>query len=288
MLAHIQSVLNFSAFRPEPDDSQASWSSRFPGRTTALLHIGRNSVSFSHVDRHGKVGATGKSQGEHKEAFAELGYEIREGVFEGWCTISLDTRYVISVETNLSRKPGSEATLKKDPRSILHARYERGKRYAVTHNPETNSSLLLTLDEENVKKVEALCKEQKLKIGRVCCGTYVLLRHALSVTNIKKGSDSPYSALYIVCCNGSVCALSQEKDNWLEVRSRPDLFTDDLKPFFDLLQPFQERLSETAEIVIACDEPLPQLAEGLAEMFAGRTIKDLSEPGFLAQLLHSS
>lgn len=288
MLSYIKSVLDFSAFRPEPDDSRASWANRFPGRTTALLHVGRNGVAFAQIDRDGEAGTMGRSQGEYKEVFAELGPEIREGAFEGWCTVSLDTRYVISVETNLSRKPGSEATLKKDPRSILHARYERGKRYAVTHNPETNSSLLLTLDEESVKKIEALCKEQKLKVGRVCCGTYVLLRHALSATNIKKGSDSPYSALYIVCCNGSVCALSQEKDNWLEVRSRPDLFADDLKPLLDLLQPFQERLSEAAEIVVACDEPVPQLAEGLAEMFAGRTIKDLSEPGFLARLLHSN
>ncbi len=288
MLSYVKSVLDFSAFRPEPDDPRASWGGRFPGRTTAILHVGRNSLAFSKLDRQGKAESVARSQGEYKEIFGELGPEIREGTFEGWCTVSIDTRYVISVESNLSRKPGSEATLKKDPRSILHARYERGKRYSVTHNPETNSSLLLTLDEESIKKVEMLCKEQKLKIGRICCGTYVLLRNALSMTNVKKGADSPFSALYIACCNGSVCALSQEKDNWLEVRSRPDLFADDIKPMLDLLQPFQERLSENAKIIVACDEPIPQLEDGLAQMFPGRAIQDFTESGYLARLLHTN
>lgn len=288
MLSYVKSVLDFSAFRPEPDDSQASWKHRFPGRTTALLHIGRNSVEFSTIGPKGDIKPGRRAQGEYKEIFAELGPEIRDEAFEGWCIASMDTRYVISVETNLSRKPGSEAALKKDPRSVLHARFEKGKRYAVTHNPETNSSLLLTLDEENVKKVEGFCKEQKLKIGRICCGTYVLLRHALTATNVKKGSESPFSALYIACCNGSVCALVQDKDTWIEGRSRPDLYGDDIKPLLDLLQPFQERLGPSSEIVLACDDPIPQLADGLAGMFPGRTIKDLTQPGLLARLLHAN
>lgn len=288
MLSHVKNVLNFSAFRPEPDDPQASWKHRFPGRATALLNVGRNSVEFSTIGPKGDAKPGGRAQGEYKEIFAELGPEIRDEAFEGWCVVSMDTRYVISVESNLSRKPGSEAALKKDPRSVLHARYEKGKRYAVTHNPETNSSLLLTLDEENVKKVEGLCKEQKLKVGRICCGTYVLLRHALSVTNVKKGAEAPFSALYIACCNGSVCALVQEKDTWIEVRSRPDLFGEDIKPLLDLLQPFQERLGPSSEIVLACYDPIPRLAEELSGMFPGRTLKDLSEPGLLARLLHTN
>ncbi len=288
MLSHVKNVLNFSAFRPEPDDPVATWKSRFPARATVLLHAGRNSLAFSVIGPKGDVRSESRRQGEYKEIFAELGSDIRDAAFEGWCVVSLDTRYVISVESNLSRKPGSEAALKKDPRSVLHARYEKGKRYAVTHNPETNMSLLLTLDEENVKKIEGFCKEQKIKVGRICCGTYVLLRYALSVTNAKKGSEAPFSALYIACCNGSVCALAQEKDAWIEVRSRPDLFGEDIKPLLDLLQPFQERLGPDAGIVLACDDPLPRLAEELAVMFPGRAIKDLSEEGLLGRLLFTN
>jgi hypothetical protein len=223
-----------------------------------------------------------------KELFAELGPAIKNDTADGWCMVSLDSRYVISVENNLSRKKGSEDAVKKDPRSVLHARFERGKRYAVTHNPETNSSILLAMDEENVKKTEAFCKEQGLKPGRICCGTYVLLRHALGATNSKKGSENPVSVLYVACCSGSVCALLQEKDNWMELRSRPDLFEPggDIAPLVELLRPFQERLGPDRGLVVACDEPVPGLPEKLAELFPGRPINDLTEPGLLTRLLY--
>jgi len=285
MLDQVKAVLNFSAFRPEPDDPGASWKSRFPKKSTALLHIGRNNVSYCVVDASGEVAPGEEKQGDYKEVFKELGPLIKSVTHDSWCAISLDTRYVISIETNLSRKKGSEEALKKDPRSVLHARYEKGKRYAITHNPETNSSLLLTMDEENIKKVEGFCKEQQLKIGRMCCGTWVLLRHALSATNKKKGSEEAFSGLYVICCHGSVCALLQEKDNWMELRSRPDLFTEDLQPLLELLAPFAERLSPAASVVLACDEPVEGLAEKVAGLFPGRQLNDLTEPGLLAKTL---
>jgi hypothetical protein len=288
MLDQVKAVLNFSAFRPEPDDPVASWKSRFPKKSTVLLHVGRNSLGYCLVDAAGGVTPGEEKQGDYKELFKELGPVIKSASHDAWCAVSLDTRYVISIENNLSRKKGSEEALRKDPRSVLHARYEKGKRYAVTHNPETNSSLLLTMDEENVKKVEGLCKEQQLKIGRMCCGTWVLLRNALSETNKKKGSEEPVSALYVVSSHGSVCALLQEKDNWMELRSRPDLFTDDLQPLVELLSPFSERLSPEASVVLACDEPVDGLPGKIGELFPGREINDLTEPGLLAKVLHAN
>jgi hypothetical protein len=285
MLDQAKAVLNFSAFRPEPDDPSAAWKTRFPKKTTALIHIGRSSASYCLVGPEGEVTEGESKQGEYKEIFKELGPAINSASHDGWCAVSIDTRYVISIETNLSRKKGSEEALRKDPRSVLHARYEKGKRYAVTHNPETNSSLLLTMDEESIKKVEAACKEQQLKIGRICCGTWVLLRHALSSTNTKKGSEEPFSGLYIICCHGSVCVLLQEKDNWMEVRSRPDLFSDDLQPLVDLLAPFAERVSPEAQVVLACDEPVAGLTDKISELFPGRQLNDLCSAGLLVELL---
>ena len=186
MLDKVKAVLDFSAFRPEPDDAGASWKSRFPKKPTALLHVGRNSLDYCIVSAAGEVTAGEEKQGDYKELFKELGPVIKSSSNDAWCAVSLDTRYVISIENNLSRKKGSEEALRKDPRSVLHSRYEKGKRYAVTHSPETNSSLLLTMDEENIKKIEGFCKEQQLQIGRMCCGAWVLLRHALSATNKKK------------------------------------------------------------------------------------------------------
>ena len=288
MLKYVKAVLDFSAFRPEEDDPQATWKSRFAGRQTALLHVGRNALSYTLLDKKGQQTGGESRHGELKDLFAELGPAIKSEAPDGWCMVSLDSRYVMSVESNLSRKKGSEEALKKDPRSILHARYERGKRYAVTHNPETNSSILLAMDEENIKKTESLCKEQGLKPARICCGAYVLLRYALSATNTKKGSESNFSGLFIICCQGSVCVLIQEKDNWMELRSRPDLFEagGDIAHLVDLLKPYQERLAPERGLVLACDEPVPDLTAKLSELFPERLLTDLTEPGLLARLLY--
>lgn len=285
MLDQVKAILNFSAFRPEPDDPSASWASRFPKKTTALLHVGRSSIRYCLVDAAGAVTPGEEKQGEYKEVLKDFGPVIKSASHDGWCSVSLDTRYVISIESNLSRKKGSEEALQKDPRSVLHGRYEKGKRYSVIHNPETNSSILLTMDEENVKKLEAACKEQKLNVGRICCGVWVLLRHLLAATNTKKGSEQPFSGLYVACSRGSVCALLQEKDNWMELRSRPDLFTDDPQPFLDLLAPFAERLSPESPVVMACDEPIDGLAAKVEALFPGHPLNDLTAPGLLAGLL---
>ena len=286
MLNHVKSLLNFSAFRPEPDDPASGWKSRFPGKATVLLNIGRGSLGLSVVDPKGAVTFTERRRGELRDLFVEFLPVVKENTAEGWCAVSLDTRYVISIETNLSRKAGSELALRKDPRSVLHGRYERGKIYAITHNPETNSSLLLSYDSELIAKTEFTLKERGLKLGRLMCGTYVLLRHALSETNTKKGTENPVTALFLAICSGSVCALLQEKDNWVEIRSRPDVFFDDLQPLLDLISPFAERISPETRVVLICDEPVPELPEKLAALFAGHEITDLTEPGLLARLSH--
>lgn len=286
MLKYVQAVLNFSAFRPEPDDPQYSWKARFGGRKTALVQLGRASLSFLPIEAKGQFGQRQTARGDLKDVFSHLGPSIEEATDAGWCLLSLDSRYVISLESNLSRKKGSEEAVKTDARSVLHARYERGKKYAVTHNPESNASLLLSYDEEFLRKSEAMCKEQGLKIGRLFCGAYVLLRHALTTTNTKKGSEAASSILYIIGCGGSVCILSQEKDNWVELRSRPDVYEQDLQPLIDLVAPFRERISSGCSVVLACDEPIEGLPAKLAELFPGHAITDLTKPHLLAELVY--
>lgn len=286
MLKYVKGLLDFSAFRPEPDDPESAWRSRFPGKTTVLLNIGRASLGFSVIDPKGKIKFSDRRRGELRDLFVDFLPIVKENASDGWCAVSLDTRYVISIEANLSRKQGSELALRKDPRSVLHGRYERGKVYAITHNPETNSSLLLSYDSEFISKTEFTLKERGLKLGRLMCGTYVLLRHALSEVNNKKGTENPVSALFVAVCSGSVCALLQDKDNWVEIRSRPDVFFDDLQPLIDLLSPFGERLPAEALVVLVCDEPVPDLPEKLAGAFAGHEIKDLTEAGLLVRLVY--
>jgi hypothetical protein len=283
--ADILSILNFSAFRPEPDDPSAVWRKRFPGRRSVLLNLGRSAASWRGVQRTGKLGDGDAMAGELKDILTERSFQIKELADNGWCSVSLNTRYVISLEANLSRRPGSEEIIKSNPRSVLGARYERGKRYSVTHNPETNSSILLACDEEHIRKVETALREPGLQIGRVCCGTYVLLRHALAQTNITKSGEKTTSFFYVVCCQGSVCALVQDNDRWTELRSRTDVYEGAAGPILDLLSPFKARLPQDADIVLICDNPIPQLPESLSALFDGRKVVDLTQPDLFWTLL---
>ena len=281
----LKSILNFSAFRPEPDDPSAAWRKRFPSERTIQFGIGRARLAWRGISRSGKPGEAESVKAEPREALTQSADHIKTLADHGWCTVSLNTRYVISLETNLSRRTGSEDLLKSNPRTILGGKYERGKRYAVTHNPETNSSILLTFDEDQTRKAEAMFSESGFRVGRVCCGAYVLLRHALAETNNTKGSEQPFSSFYIICSEGAVCALVQDQDRWMELRSRTDVYEEDIGPITDLLAPFHARLAPEIGITLACDEPLPGLADRLAATFPGRAVNDLTEPGLLASLL---
>ncbi len=281
----LKSILNFSAFRAEADDPSAPWRKRFPSERTVFFGIGRARLTWRGISRSGEPDALESVRVEPKEGLAQTADHIKSLTDRHWCAISLNTRYVISLETNLSRRPGSEEVLKTNPRAVLGGKFERGKRYAVTHNPETNSSVLLTLDEDQTRKTESIFSEGGFRVGRICCGTYILLRHALAETNKTKGSETPVSTFYIVCCEGAVCAMVQDQDRWLELRSRTDVYDDDITPITDLLSPFHSRLSPAIGITLICDDPLPDLVERFGETFPGRPVTDLSQPGLLAKIM---
>jgi hypothetical protein len=281
----IVNILNFASFRPEPDDPSASWASRFPNEKTILLTVNRGSVTWCEVQKGGRIIPGDTITGEHKEIFTQIGTQLKDHTENGWASICLNTRYVITLETNLSRRPGSEETVKLTPRSVLGARYERGKRYSVTHNPETNSSILLACDEEQIRKIESMLREAGIKPARISCGTYVLLRHALSTTNVSKSEDKTLSAFYIACCHGSVCALVQDQDRWLEIRSRTDVYEDTIDPIVELLAPFQQRISPDSEVILIADRQIEGLHDALTNVFQGHKFTDLSTPTTLWSLL---
>jgi len=287
----IASVLNFSAFRPEPDDPTASWKSRFPNKRTVFFGLGKQTLTVRMIAKNGRPadGEVIPDVKDLKESLAAASSLIRERTDGGWCAVSLHTRYVISLETNLSRRPGSEDIVKSNPRTVLGGRYERGKRYALTHNPETNSSILLTFDEEQLAKIQATFAECGFNVGRVCCGTYTLLTHALDVINTTKSGEAPASAFFFILCEGAVCALVQQDDKWLELRSRTDVYGPaDVSPALELVAPFQSRIPPTMPVVIVADTTIPGLAEVVAQTFEGHEVRDISEPDLLSRLMIQS
>lgn len=289
--ADIKSVLDFSAFIPEPDDPTASWKKRFPGRRTAILSIGKNFVNVYPLAKNGKPQQPMAISDvrDLKESLKQAAEEILAVTDGGWCAASINTRYVISLETNLSRRPGSEDIIKSNPRTVLGGRYEKGKRYAVTHNPETTSSVLLSLDEEFLGKIEAAFKEAGLKLGRICCGPYALLRHALTVLNNNPDETQHASAFLIVLCEGAVCALLQEEDKWVELRSRTDVFdAQDISAALDLLAPFAPRLPAGIPVLLCTGTTYPGIEEAVSSVFQGHAIQDISSQDLLLSVLSSN
>jgi hypothetical protein len=289
----IKSVLNFAVFRPEPDDFTAPWSRRFPHQRTLLLNIGRTQTTWRTLGKGGKLLDGGSHKGEFKDAAEHCGAEWRAATDEGWCAVSMNSRYVISLENNLSRKPGVEEVIRTNPRAAIGSRYEKGKRYALTHNPESVASVMLSCEEEQIRRIETLLKECGLQTGRVSCGAYAMLVRLLEETNDNheqkpaNPSDAGRRAsrLYVVCCEGSVCALMQSGELWTELRSRSDIYTDSLDPALDLLQPLTARLESGAEMFILADSDDTGIADKLRERLDGVKIEDLSKPQQLWRVL---
>jgi hypothetical protein len=69
------------------------------------------------------------------------------------------------------------------------------------------------------------------------------------------------------------------------LRSRTDVYEEDLTPIADLLAPFQSRLAPDTGITLITDEPIAGLTERLEGALPNRPIRDLSQPGLLAGLM---
>ncbi len=103
--------------------------------------------------------------------------------------------------------------------SVLATRRESGT--LSPNNPESVATILLTVDEEQIKALEGTLKEGGLKPGRICCGTYAMMRRLLETVHIGKAKGAPAEGppaerksnfLDIVRGEGSVCAMLENGD----------------------------------------------------------------------------
>lgn len=290
----IKDVLTFSAFRPEPDDRQAPWSRRFSEKNTLLLNIGRGQTSWKAVGKGGKLLDGGIQHGDFKEIASRLSAEWRALTDDGWCAVSLNTRYAISLETNVSRKPGVEELIRTNPRVVLGARYERGKRYVFVNNPESLGTVLLTVDEEQIKLLETQLKEIGLKAGRICCGSYAMLRRLLETVHTGADKDAAKdnslaqqaTFLNVICCEGAVCAMLENGDVWTDLRSRSDLYKEgDYEGIFEILKPLIARLSGAGGIRFASDGVDTVCLQELRKRYPDISLTEYSGPDHLWRLM---
>jgi hypothetical protein len=291
-LKDIKDVLTLRSFRPEPDDSSAPWRKRFPREKTLLLYISRRRVSWIALDRRGEFTDAGSMDGELKEVMANAGPDLKSHTDNGWCAVSLNQRFVITLEVNLSRRAGLEQQLRTNPKAALGAKAERGKRYDLVHNPESNTSLLLACDEDAIVKTEAMLREQGLQAGRISIGIYGMLLDLISQVSEARAAraaanpDEPFgNVVMVACCEGSVVVLSQREETWTELRSRSDLYTDDMTPVLDILMPLLQNAGPSAHVVFMNDEQGSNFAELLQARAPGTQLSEVTVPQQLSKLL---
>jgi len=292
-LKDIKNVMNFEAFHPEPDDSTAPWVKRFPKKRSLLLNVSRKRVSWRVLEKDGTLGETSALDGELKDVVTQMAPEWREMTDGGWCSISLNNRFVVSLEVNLSRRKGLDELLRTNPKAALGAKAERGKRYQLTHNPESNTSLLLACEEDAIVKLEALFREHGLAVGRVCVGVYAMLLELIDQVResrrirLAQNPDAPTgTVLMAALCDGSLCALGQQEEQWTKLRSRTDLFTEeDLTPAVDLLLPMIEESGPETHVLVMNDIARPAFVDQLVARVPGLQVSDVTVPHQLGKIM---
>jgi hypothetical protein len=206
----------------------------------------------------------------------------------GWCAVSLNTRCMLSLELNLSRRQGTEGMLKTNPKAVLGSKAERNKRYGLKHNPESNSSIVLACDEEAITKLENQLKEVGLNVGRISCGIFGMLLDMISQFDAARRSRAVGElgpVLFVACCEGSVVAMTQRDEAWLELRSRTDCYTDDMTPVLDIVLPLLQNAGPSCQVIYMGDSPNTQLPTMLQSRIPGLQVSDVSVSNQLWKLL---
>jgi hypothetical protein len=91
----------------------------------------------------------------------------------------------------------------------------------------------------------------------------------------KPPADPARTILYTVLDPGSVCLLSQIGDQWLELRSRCEVWSDECDSVIELIKPIKKHRDPPFEIYVLAHDPLPQFPEAAKQLFDGMPAKDL-------------
>lgn len=248
----IKDVLTFAAFRPEPDNPTAPWSRRFPNRRSVMLNVNRGSVDWCVVGKKNRIEDSGTEPGELADVAGTLGGEWASMTDDGWVGVSLNSRFIITLEHNLSRKTGWDDTIRKNPKSILGTKFDRNKCYALTHSKETNSSLLMAADQSQVQAIEDALRSHSLRPARICCGLFALTSQLLNQVN-KDPNLRSQDLLLISWCENSLFVMRQKGGQWQEVRCRASLPPRDENAVAQILKPVLKATDTNTRVIFRAD-----------------------------------
>ncbi len=280
----IKDVLTFAAFRPEPDHASFRWPRRFPNRRSVLVNASRSQVSWAYVDKKGNIEDTGTADGEFLDVSSSMADEWRNHTDDGWIGVSLNSRFIVTLEHNLSRKPGWDETIRTNPKSILGTKCDRSKRYAVHHNAETNSSLLLASDQSIIQTIEDSLRNHNLRPARICCGLFAMTCDLLG--RIEKDANlKSQDVVAIIWVDHSLLVLRVKSGQWQEVRCRSGIPIKDANGITQMLRPFLETASPETRVLFLGDEPDNEFSRQYLPLMEKYHVTDVTERGHLWNLL---
>ncbi len=280
----IKDVLTFAAFRPEPDNPRFTWQQRFPKRRSLLLNISRGRVSWASINRKGQVDGVAEAEGEFVEILPHFAETWRAATEDGWLGISLNQRFIIGLEHNLSRKKGWQEELRLNPKSILGTKHDRTKRYAIHHNPETSASLVMACDESLVKSIEESLRHYNLRAARICSGLFAMtaqLLNRIAADNSLKSQD----LIVVVWLEGSLCVVRQRGGQWQDLRCRSGIATGDGATVLQMVRPFIEKADASTRILLMEDRKNGGFSSDYLPHFGKLHIIDVTEENNLWNLL---
>lgn len=249
----IKNVLSFAAFKPEADDSSVSWGQRFEGRKSLLINVSRNQTSWRSITKKGRLDEGGMVEGEFSDIVAQRAEEWRSMTDGGWCVVSVNNRFIVSLENNMMRGENSVNLLRTNPRALLGPKYDRGKRYAICHHPESTTSMLLACEEAAVKATEDVLKTIGLRPGRVCCGLFALMEHAVQQIYSSHRGTPPEHFVFVASCEGSVAVLVQHEGQWKDLRCRSGLGPEAVETSLQIISPLMQKVPEGTPLFYISD-----------------------------------
>lgn len=285
LLDEIKSVLSFSAFRPDADDPDVPWAKRFEGRKTLLLNVSRTQTSWRCLNRKGKLEEGGLQDGEFADIAPQRAEEWRAMSDAGWCLISINHRFIISLESNLMRGENCVSLLRSNPRAVLGPKYDRGKRYAVCHHPDTTASLMMACEESMVKVTEDVLKTIGMRPARVCCGLFAMTENALVQIHDEKKGGNPAEFVLVVANEGSLSVIAQQEGTWSEVRCRSGLGQEAVETSVQIIGPLVSKIASGTPVYFVTDGQDPKYRDEMMMHLEKLGAEDLTQEDYLWDLL---
>jgi hypothetical protein len=271
LLEEIKNVLTFAAFRPDPDDANIPWNKRFVKSRSLLLNVSRTQTSWRSINKRGRYQDAGSEDGDLPEAARQHAEEWRGMVDSGWCAVSLNNRFIISLENNLSRRENQAELLRLNPKAVLGAKCDRGKRYAIYHHPATTSSLLMACDDAFVKIAEDTLRGSNLRAGRICCGLFAMMEAKLNEIYALGKPEAQGSFMLVALCEGSIAALVQQNGQWTDLRCRSGVGMDSADAMFQIVSPLAQKIQPGTPVLF--------LHDGIHKNFAAEMLQQFQQNG---------